>query len=377
MIPSPVRVLAVMEADRITGPAKNLLRFGAAARPDVELTVATYLRGKASSNDFLDAARAAGLVAHGVAERGRFDWNVVAALNELVERVRPDLVQTHNAKSHFLMRLSGVGRRVPWIGFHHGHTTEDLKQRLYNQCDRWSLRAPRRLVTVCGPFADQLAGYGQNRKRIEIVPNAVEVPRAMRDGELAEWRGRLGLRLGEPVLAVIGRLSSEKGQHILLEALARIRDRPWRLLVAGDGITRKVLQEQARTAGLQDRIEWLGLLRDVRPVYALASVFVLPSLSEGSPNVLLEAMAAGVPAVSTAVGGVPEMVTHEKSALLVPHSDPVALARAVERLLEDRDLSRRLAAAALERAAEFSLDVYVKRLRDVYGRILARPVDAA
>jgi len=366
-----VRILAVMEADRITGPAKNLLRFGVAARPDVELTVATYLRGGVSSNGFIEAARAGGLAAHGVQERGRFDWNVLAALNELVDRVRPDLVQTHNTKSHLLMRLSGVGRRIPWIGFHHGHTTEDVKQRLYNQCDRWSLHGPRRLVTVCSPFADQLAGYGLSQERIEIVPNAVETPRTMQDGELAEWRERLSLHPGEPVLAVIGRLSSEKGQQILLEALARIRERPWRLLVAGAGGAQEALQEQARAAGLEGRIKWLGLLRDVRPVYALASVFILPSLSEGSPNVLLEAMAAGVPTVSTAVGGVPETVTHEESALLVPASDPVALAGAVERLLEDRALAERLAAGALTRAAEFSLEVYVNRLRAVYGRVLA------
>jgi len=363
-----------MEADRITGPAKNLLRFGAAARPHVELTVATYLRGGVSTNGFLEAAREAGLAAHGLQEQGRFDWKVVAALRELVDRIRPDVVQTHNTKSHLLMRLSGAGERTPWIGFHHGHTAEDVKQRLYNQCDRWSLRGPRRLVTVCGPFADQLAGYGQSRERIEIVPNAVETPRAMREGELAEWRERLGLHPGEPVLAVIGRLSSEKGQQILLEALARIRERPWRLLVAGDGIARQKLQEQARAVGLEGRIKWLGLLRDVRPVYALASVFVLPSLSEGSPNVLLEAMAAGVPAVSTAVGGVPETVTHEESALLVPPSNPVALAEALERVLGDRNLAARLAAGALARAAEFTLDVYVSRLRAVYGRVLALPV---
>lgn len=374
MIPAPVRVLAVMEADRITGPAKNLLRFGVAARPAVELSVATYLRGGRASNGFLDAAREAGLAAYGLPERGRFDWRAGEELTALMERLRPDLVQTHNTKSHFLMRLSGAGRRIPWIGFHHGYTAEDIKQRLYNQCDRWSLRQPRQLITVCGPFARQLAGYGRSRERIEILPNAVEPPRALAAGELAEWRERLRLRPEEAVLTVIGRLSSEKGHRVLLDALARLGGRPWRLLAAGDGIARPALQEQARAAGLEGRIEWLGLLRDVRPLYALATVFVLPSLSEGSPNVLLEAMAAGAPAVATAVGGVPETVTHEESALLVPPGDAAALAAAVERLLEDRALAGRLAGAALKRAAEFSPEAYTRRLRAIYSRVLERAV---
>jgi glycosyltransferase involved in cell wall biosynthesis len=364
-----------MEADRLTGPAKNLLRFGTEARPGVELSVATYLRGGAVSNGFLDAARSVGLAAYALPEAGRFDRKVIGDLVALIERVRPDVVQTHNTKSHLLMRLSGIWRRTPWIAFHHGHTAEDLKMRLYNQCDRWSLRRPRQLVTVCGPFADQLHGYGISRERIEVVPNAVEPPRELGDGELAEWRARLNLRPGEPVLAVIGRLSSEKGHPILIEALASLRDRPWRLLVAGDGISRSALETQARAAGLEGRVEWLGMLKDVRPVYGLASLFILPSLSEGSPNVLLEAMAAGVPAVSTAVGGVPDTVTHEETALLVPAGDAMALGKAVERLLTDPALADRLAAAARERARSFSLPVYLDRLRAIYQRVLSAPAD--
>lgn len=368
---SRLRILAIMEADRVTGPAKNLLRFADKARNYIDLSVATYLRG-VSDNGFLQAARDLGLSAHGIPETGRFDREVIGGVRRLVSREMPDILQTHNTKSHILMRLAGNWRDIPWIAFHHGYTAEDWKMRLYNQCDRWSLRTPRRVVTMCEPFVDQMRARGVPRERIDVIPNAIEPARPLRAGELDEWKTRCKMTSKVPLLAAIGRLSHEKGHHILLDSLARLRDRPWRLLVAGDGIARVKLQEQARANGIDDRIEWLGLLPDVRPVYALADVFVLPSLSEGSPNVLLEAMAAGVPAVAAAVGGVPETVTDEESALVVPPGNAEALARAIARLLDDPELAARLAAAGTARAAAFSPEAYMKRLGAVYTRVLGR-----
>lgn len=365
----PLRVLAVMEADRITGPAKNLLRFATRVRGRIDIQVATYLR-RAGDNGFLEAARNAGLTAHGIAEKGRFDTAVVGALRDLVAAVAPDIVQTHNTKSHLLLRLGGAFRATPWIAFHHGYTAEDWKMRLYNHCDRWSLRTPRRVVTVCQPFAREMNAQGVEATRIDVIPNAIEPARELRGGELAEWRERCGVRAEEPVLVAIGRLSHEKGHHVLLDALAGMRDRPWRLVVAGDGIAGPELRRQAEAAGIAGRIVWLGLQPDVRPLYGLATVFVLPSLSEGSPNVLLEAMAAGAPPVATAVGGVPETVTDGETALVTPRADSAALRRAIERLLNDPSFAARLGEAARQRAREFSPEAQQRRLTAVYNRVL-------
>lgn len=366
-----LRVLAIMESDRITGPAKNLLRFADKARAHVDVAVATYLRG-VSGNGFLQAAEDRGLRAYGIPEAGRFDRSVIGAIRRLVSPGSFDLVQTHNTKSHLLMRLAGSWRHTPWIAFHHGYTAEDRKMRLYNHCDSWSLRTPRRVVTMCEPFVAQMRARGVPRERIDVIPNAIEPARPLRDGELEEWKTRCKMTANEPILTVIGRLSHEKGHHILLDALSRLRDRPWRLLAAGDGISREKLQAQAAANGIEKRVEWLGLLPDVRPLYALTTVFVLPSLSEGSPNVLLEAMAAGAPAVAAAVGGVPETVTDGESALVVPPGDPAALAAAIARLLDDPALAARLAAAGRERAAAFTPEAYMQRLGAVYSRVLGR-----
>src|SRR5207248_7230096 len=119
----------------------------------------------------------------------------------------------------------------------------------------------------------------------------------------------------------------------------------------------------AAQSGIGQRIIFAGQVTDVRPFYAMSDAFVLPSHTEGSPNVLLEAMAARVPIVATAVGGVPEIVENEESALLVPANDPAALAAAIVRLLTDADLGRRLTMNAAETVSKnHSPEEYVRSL---------------
>ena len=114
-------------------------------------------------------------------------------------------------------------------------------------------------------------------------------------------------------------------------------------------------------------------MNDVHPFYGIADVFVLPSRSEGSPNVLLEAMAANLPIVTTEVGGVPEMVTNNESALLVPPSDPPALARAISSLLTDKDLAQRLVnGAAILVDTRFDPENYVRSLVKIYREVIER-----
>lgn len=366
----PIRVVALVEAVSVTGPMKNLLAFCRAAQPEgeIELSIAAFVRGEAS-NPFLDAVREAGVPLDVIRERGRFDRSVIAAIAEILDRRRPHLLQTHAVKSHFLARYGGFARRVAWIAFHHGYTSEDLKMRLYIQLDRWSLRAARRVITVCGPFADELAQTGVRRERIQIIPNAVAPPPPVRAEEIESLRRRFDLSGSSRIVLAIGRFSSEKGHADLLAALAILaRDRPDLapcLLLAGDGIERANLERMAASCG--HRVIFAGHQGNVWPFLALADLLVLPSRSEGSPNVLLEAMAAGVPVVATGVGGVPESVENGSSAWLVPPRAPAALAAALAEALDRPDVARQFAANAAARvAAHFSPHIRHQTLLAMY-----------
>ena len=175
-----------------------------------------------------------------------------------------------------------------------------------------------RVLTVCEPFAALLAKEGVSPRRIHVLPNTIAPRPAADPGRVAALRQSLQLPPDVPILLAVGRFSPEKGHSDLLRAFAQLPDAT-RLVLVGDGILRSELE---RLAG--PRVIFAGHQSDISPYYALATYFVLPSLSEGSPNVLLEAMAAGLPIVSTRVGGFPETVTDGESALLVPAGDPTA-----------------------------------------------------
>jgi glycosyltransferase involved in cell wall biosynthesis len=274
---------------------------------------------------------------------------VMAKLAALASEWAPDILQTHAVKSHFLVRRAGLDRVYPWVAFHHGYTWPNLRARAYNQLDRWSLRAARKVVTVSRPFQDELARNGVAPERIAIVHNAINREWGTRAGMVL--RSGLGIPQERKVILIVGRLSREKDHLTLLQAVDRIRRDGGiapHLLMVGEGPERKRIEDRVHALDLAPYVTMTGQVPSAEPYYAIADVAVLSSRSEGSPNALLEAMAARVPVVATAVGGIPEMVANEDSALLVGTSDCAGMAAAITALLTNPELARRLTGQARE-----------------------------
>lgn len=372
-----------MEAGSVTGPAKNILEFARRSRTEengiqrVDLSLVTYERGEgaAERNNFVTASREAGVQIELVAERGRFDRSAIPQIRRIIAEQKPDIIQTHNVKSHFLMRLSGLWRKHRWLAFHHGYTTTDFRMRSYNQLDRWSLGVPDRVVTVCRAFARDLERKGVDGGRIIVRHNSVR-PFSGADAS-ATKAVRESLPLNFPILLVVGRLSHEKGHLDLLHALdilrRRMNEERFHVVLIGEGPERERIEAERRRTGLESHITIAGLQHDMRPYYGIADIVVMPSHSEGSPNVLLEAMAAGVPAVATRVGGVPEIVADGETALLVPPRDPEAMAMAIRKMLHDDALRAKIAQKARELAEnEYSPESYRRSLVNIYQDVLAQ-----
>ena len=367
-----LRVAAMIEAYTVTGPAKNLLRFGREASEWIDLQIVSYVRGpETEQNAFLRAVNEAGLNWHVVREAGAYDRSVPAALRKLLEQIQPDLVQTHSVKSHFLFRLAVGTKRYPWVAFHHGYTAENLKVKFYNQLDRWSLSGAGRVVTVCGAFADELRGKGVAGERIDVIPNAI-----------GTWKAS-GQQLPVPgvgpdtvVLLHVGRFSGEKNHAGLLRAAERVAEDDqsldFQLVLVGDGLEREAIAAKAAQGALAGRVWLAGQQRDVRPFYERADVFALPSWSEGSPNVVLEAMAAGLPVLATRVGGTPDLVSDGQTGYLVEAGDEDALVERLRQLIRNRDLRERMAAAGREKVKEFSVQRHREQLLGVYRKAYGR-----
>ena len=376
-IPAVIRILVLLEGTGVSGPAKNLLEFcrlsqTLAAPQAVKIAVALFVRpGGAPGVDqsqLLQATAATGVEVFPIPERFPFDPSVLGSLRALIQSFHPDIIETHHVKSHLLVRLCRPDDACPWIAFHHGYTDEGLRMGVYNQFDRWSLRFPTRIVTVCQPFRQQLLSRGVPGSRVTIMHNAIS-PDWLRseDGENSPGSAHSG----EQTVLAVGRFSREKRFDDLVRAVDEVhrlrRDTAVRLVLLGEGRERAAIERTIQELGLQQAVELTGHVRDVRPYYRRAQVLAISSVSEGSPNVLLEAMAAGVPVVATAVGGIPEIVSHGETALLVKPCDPVSLAAALNQVLSDHGLAARLAGNARQLIAErYSPQARAQALMDLY-----------
>src|SRR5881296_1071188 len=246
-----------------------------------------------------------------------------AAFAGVCDRVRPDVVHTHGYRADLVD--APVARRlgIPTVTTVHGFTGGDWKNRLYERMQRRAHRKFDAVVVVSRPLMVQLIQDGVPPHRLHLVQNA--------------WQGitppleRLAARraLGIPARAFhvgwVGRLSVEKGPDVLLDAIGHLGDLPIVVSVLGTGRERGVLLDRARALGLAERIHWHGVVPGAARLFSAFDVFVLSSRTEGTPVVLFEAMAAGVPIVATGVGGVPDVMSSTESVLVSP-DDPVALA---------------------------------------------------
>lgn len=373
-----IRVLVFVEAKHVTGPAKNIIELGRRARlhkSGATIDIVIFRRGNEPvGNEFVSACMEAGLRVHSIQERFVYDPAVIGQINQLVTSVRPDIVESHAVKSHFLIRLTQNQRSCAWVAFHHGYTWTSLKTRIYNLLDSFSLRAACKVVTVCRPFAGALQRIGVQSDRIVILHNTVNPFSCASEEEISGLRRSLGISEDTQLVLCIGRLSREKGQIDLIKAIALLRDaclrESARFVFIGDGPDRGILENVAKRLSIESSVVFTGQIANMRPFYSTAGLVVLPSYTEGSPNVLLEAMAAGVPVIATSVGGVPEMVTHGKEALVVEKGNPKLLAATIEQLIHNVELKKKLGMAARERSKVFSPDAYCNSILSLYRTCL-------
>jgi glycosyltransferase involved in cell wall biosynthesis len=369
--------MAMLEAQSITGPAKAVLEFareaahGRPGLPEIDLSILTFDRGQ-GENYLTKTIRGMGMPLDVIYERGRFDMNIIPQLRAAVENRRTDVIWSNSVKSHFLVRWAGLSRSRTWVAFHHGYTTTDTRARIYNQFDRWSLRGADCVLTSSAAFVKELARRNVQPGHIHVQHMPIRPCAPVSRKLKSELRKRLGFGDGTRVLLCVGRLSHEKGHADLVRAFPRMRELagnlPLRLVLVGDGPERPRIEELCRRLNLTDIVRLVGQQNDIGPYYGIADVFVLPSLSEGCPNVLLEAMAAGVPVVATAVGGVPEVVTSRRDAILVKKNDVAALASATSELLKDQQLRNYLVRSARQVVAQKSPQAYFESISSIFAQ---------
>ena len=208
-----------------------------------------------------------------------------------------------------------------------------------------------------------------------LIPNGIPTDEYAPDpNKRAQWRQAHGIETHATILTHVGRFAPPKNHALLIEAFARVRtSAPLYLLLVGGGELENTVREQVAALGLESRVCFLGIRADVADILRASDVFVLSSRWEGNPMSVMEAMAAGLPVVSTAVGGVPELVREGETGLLVPSEDAGALARALQALVDDPVRRQAMGAAARQHAiAHFDIRHTVRGYEQLYESLLRK-----
>jgi glycosyltransferase involved in cell wall biosynthesis len=312
------------------------------------------------------------------------DLRALRRLVSIARRFRPDLVHTHMAKAGFLGRqaaLIAARPRPVLVHTFHGHVLEGYfgpaKTDLYRRLERRLARRTDRLIGVSRQTVDDLV-------RLEVAPaeKFSVIPLGLDLGPFANvernagrgLRAELGLADDDVLLVFVGRIVPIKRLDLLLRAFSRAQPEGARLhlAIAGDGQTRADFERFASDLGIRDAVSFLGYRRDLVPIAAAADVAVLSSDNEGTPVWLIEAAAAGTPAIATDVGGASEVVTPE-TGLVVPPDDEAGLASAISPLAADQALRRRMGKAAREHVLRrYSIERLVADIDSLYRELLER-----
>lgn len=285
-----------------------------------------------------------------------------------------DLVHCHWTISGLVGFLATRLRRRPLVLTVRGSDIHLLEKGMVRRLHRMIYGWMDRVVAVSEDIGRKLADAGVDRSKIRVVYNGVD--ERFQPGDREEVRRRLDLSEDGFILLFVGLLAPVKGIDVLLEAMRRVDDRRLLCVLVGDGELREELQRQAEGSGLGEQVIFAGRQPSQEiPVWMQAAdLLVLPSRSEGRPNVVLEAQACGLPVIATRVGGTPELICDGENGLLVESDDPEGLAQGIRGLMEDEEGRSRLGRAGRESLLREGLtwDACACRMQEIYREVLER-----
>jgi glycosyltransferase involved in cell wall biosynthesis len=364
---SSLRIALMLETDGPGGAENVVFDLAEALR---ERGHAVYPVGPEHGDGWLgEKLRSSGFETHTFDQKRMLDWRLIQHLKRMFTELDVDVVHCHEFVAAIYGGTAARLAGVPNVLTMHGNQTmcDAWRRRVVL---RWAFRRSHAVVAVSQSTKKQLdRELGTAPDVIRVIRNGVPV----REGRGELIRQELGVQEGETLVLAVGNLLERKGHIHLMRALQILAEQdralPWRLAIAGGrgGEERPKLDAFIAEHGLADRVHILSYRNDVPDLLAAADIFVMPSLWEGLPLSILEAMLMGVAVIASETSGIPEAIVDEKHGLLVPPGDEGQLSEALGLLLRDPGLRARLASDGRARALdEFTIDAMTNRYEELF-----------
>lgn len=375
--PTPVVLDARVVCGSGGGPDKTILHSPPfLARMGYRMLCA-YLRHPDDAGYARIEAKAAaeGVELISIDDRGALDWRVIPRMLEVCRREKVAIWHGHDYKTNILGLILERFHPMRLVTTAHGWVEYTSRTPLYFELDRWSLRAYERVLCVSDDLHRDSLKRGIARKRCELLENGIDTDDWKRTRSPLDARTKLSIPPARLLIGAVGRLSPEKGFDRLIAVVADLiaEGLPVDLTIYGEGPQKDALQTLIDERGIGDRVRLGGYCGDLKPQYEAMDIYALSSSREGLPNVVLEAMAMGVPVAATRINGIPRLITDGVDGVLCEPGSADSLRDALRTLITQPELRARLSANARSTVEKrFSFEKRMRRMADIYDEMLAR-----
>jgi glycosyltransferase involved in cell wall biosynthesis len=365
-----VKVLQLISSGGYYGAENMLLNLCASQeKTGCQNSLLLFYNVHVPNVEFYERARRRGLSVRMVHCKGKADWRAVQQIEEYIQEDGIDLVHTHGYKADLYGYLAAWRSGKPVVATCHNWVGGTAALGIYNYLDRMALKRFNALAAVSDAVAQRLLAFGVPAEKVKTIANGIDVQIFERGEPLPALSAP-----GSKVVGVVARLDLQKGFEYLLRAVRELCNiYALKVVIVGEGPDRKAIEDMVKEYGLQSSVVLAGQQSDMAGVYAAMDIFVLPSLNEGLPMTVLEAMAASRPVIATRVGAIPSVIQDGENGLLVDAKDTDGLRNALARLLSDSDLCRRMGERAHDWVSRnYTSEAMALKYRELYEEVLEK-----
>lgn len=362
------------------GPDKTILLSAEQHDKSRVSVVVAYIRDVRDSEfQITEKARAKGLTFYEIEERGKFDPRVLRALRDIVVKHKINVIHSHDYKSDLFAYLVGrwmCPHPVRLLSTAHAWVLLGLKGELYRRLDLVIMRCLDQLIAVSHATKAEMVAGGVPADHVTVIHNAIDTLAWSPERSTDSFRAELKLDGAFPVIGYVGRINQEKDLDTWLRAAAIVANKypAAKFILVGDGRgddTQPKLEQLAKTLGIEGSVIFPGYRSSLQAVYSAFDIFMLSSRREGLPNCILEAMAMGLPVVTTDVAGAKELVKDQETGYVLSQGDVQGLGAALLKLVDNSELRARFRQAGRMRIErEFSFTNRLRRIEDLYEGML-------